>query len=358
MGIKLQDIVNVSSDRSLTITPLTEAGDEWLEYLQADDDADICHHPAWGKILYETFRLDSVLIVHRNEGRIDGGVPLVIFDQKLTGKAMISMPYLNYGGILGRTETVKAEIVGACREILSSSGADYVEFRHAREGIGQLADETRTHRVTFRLDISRPAEAIFSSLRRQTRTRVRKIEHSGLESYYGPDRLDQFYRLFCIAMRQHGTPVMPLRFFESILRHLGGHANFMIAYKDGQPVGGKLVLSFKDRATMVWGCYPHRHRELLANYFLTWELIKKLAHSQVKWLDFGRSPLKGGGYIYKSNWQPESKPLFTDYLATDPNKIPLLKPENPKFRRAIQTWKHLPIWATRLVGPRLARYFP
>ena len=358
MGIRLQDIVAVSSDQSVEIIPLSKAGDEWIGYLMEDDEADICHHPAWGTILRRTFGLDSALIVHRSDGRIDGGVPLVIIDQMITGKAMISMPYLNYGGLLGRTETVKADIIRACREILAASRADYMEFRHVGRGIGSLADQTRENRVTFRMDVGRPAEEILSGLRRQTRTRIRKTERTGLESYYGPERLDHFYGLFTAAMREHGTPVMPRSFFKNVVEHLKDHARFMIAYKDKRPVGGKLVLIFKDRATMVWGCYPHRYRDYLANYFLTWELIKKLANSSVKWLDFGRSPQKGGGFIYKSNWQPDFIPVYIDYLASDPGKIPLLKPENPRFRLAIQTWKRLPLWVTRLVGPRLARYFP
>ncbi len=358
MGIRLQDIVNVSPDQSVEILPLAEAGEEWIDYLHEDDDADICHHPAWGKILVETFNIDSVLVVHRGDGRIDGGVPLAIFDQMFTGKAMISMPYLNYGGLLGGSDAVRGDIVGACREILASSGAKYMEFRHVGRSIGRLANQTKEHRVTFRMDVGRPADEILRGLRRQTRTRIRKIERSGMTSYYGQDRLDHFYKLFSVAMREHGTPVMPQRFFESVLEHLADHAKFMIAYKDNRPVGGKLVLMFKDRVTMVWGCYPHRYRDYLANYFLTWELIKKLADSPIRWLDFGRSPRKGGGFTYKSNWQPEFTPLYNDYLLSDQNEIPLLKPENPKFRLAINTWKRLPVWVTRQIGPRLAKYFP
>lgn len=358
MGIRLQDIVNVSSDQSVEIVPLAEAGDEWIDFLRGDDDADICHHPAWGRILHDTFSIDSVLVAHRSNGQIDGGVPLAIFDQMLTGKAMISMPYVNYGGLLGRTDAIRADIVRACREILASSGAKYMEFRHVGRGIGDLADETRENRVTFRMDVNRPADEILAGLRRQTRTRLRKLERFGLTSYHGHDRLEEFYNLFCVAMRQHGTPVMPRRFFEGVLDHLADHANFMIAYKDNRPIGGKLVLTFKDRVTMVWGCYPHKYRDLLANYFLTWELIKRLADSPIRQLDFGRSPRNRGGFTYKSNWQPEFTPLYTDYLLAEHHEIPLLKPENPKFRLAINTWKRLPMWVTRRVGPRLAKYFP
>jgi hypothetical protein len=109
---------------------------------------------------------------------------------------------------------------------------------------------------------------------------------------------------------------------------------------------------------MVWGCYPDQYKALLANYYLTWELIQSLAESKITTLDFGRSPKEGGSHAYKSNWGPEEIPIFTDYLAVDPQAIPDLKPENKKYARAIATWKKLPLAVTKIVGPRLARYFP
>jgi len=358
MTIRLADIVDTSIGGSVEILPLESGGDEWLAYLMQDDNADICHHPAWGKIFRDSLGLESALVVHRSEGQIDGGVPLVIFDQWLTGKAMISMPFLNYGGILYRSESAGAEILKACRTLLAQTRAGYLELRHAGRGIGDLADRTVENRVAFRLDTNRPAQNIFDAFKKQLRTRIRKSEHQGLDSYQGNDRLDDFYTLFAMAMAEHGTPVLPKRFFQAILTHLPEYAQIVLAYKDGRPVGGKLVMTFKKRATMTWGCYPDRHKDLLANYLLTWELIQRLAGSPVTTLDFGRSPRGGGGYIYKSNWGPEEIPIFVDYLAANLSKIPNLKPDNPKFQLPISLWKRLPLGVTRLVGPRLARYFP
>jgi hypothetical protein len=91
---------------------------------------------------------------------------------------------------------------------------------------------------------------------------------------------------------------------------------------------------------------------------LTWELIQQLAQSPIEVLDFGRSARDVGGYIYKANWGPEIIPIYVDYIATATDKIPHLKPENAKYQNAISLWKKLPVAITRLIGPRLARYFP
>lgn len=357
MSADVKSILASRLGESLEVLPLAEGGDHWLAYLATDPAADICHHHAWGPIFAKTFGLQSLLLLHRTAGEIDGGVPLIVFDQPLTGKALISMPFLNYGGILGRDESVQREIAVGCRELLKRIGGDYMELRHTGTGLGPLADKTRENRITYRLDINRPADEIFKSLRKQLRTRLRRAAEQNLTQYLGNDRLDDFYQLFAMAMKEHGTPVMPRRFFELVLAHLGRHARMMIAYKDDRPVGGKLVMQFKDRATMTWGCYPDRYKHLLANYHLTWELIRQSAQGPIHTIDFGRSEPGSGGHDYKSNWGPVEVPIFVDYLAADPDKIPNLKPENIKFKLAIAVWKRLPLGVTKLVGPHLARYF-
>jgi len=356
--MKLHEIVDENVTRTVDLLPLDVAGDNWLEYLKVQPEADICHHPAWAQIFARTFGLESALVRHRTDGHTDGGVPLVQFDRRITGRAMISMPYLNYGGILADNDEVRSDIIAACRQLADKSDIDYLELRHTGWSIGDKADKKIHNRVTFRLDISRPSDEILKGLRRQTRTRIRRVIKQGFGSYYGRDRIGDFYKLFSMAMREHGTPVLPKRFFKLIIEHLGAHAAFMIAYKNDTPVGGKLVLTFKERASMVWGCFPDKYKHLLANYYLTWELIKQLEDSRVKILDFGRSPLEGGGHIYKSNWGPEKIPIHVDYIARDPERIPLLKPENRRFRPAIAIWKHLPLSITKMLGPKLARYFP
>ena len=358
MSIRLQEILATTSDSRIEIIPLSEGGQEWVNYLKSDAAADICQHFAWGHIFRETFGLDTILILYRDNGNIKGGLPLVLFDQKITGRAMVSMPFLNYGGVLGLNDEIKMALADAGRQTLEKISADYLEMRHTARGIGTAADHTVQNRVTFRLDINRPTEEIFNKFKKQLRTRIRKAEKQRLEYYQGQDRLDHFYHLFATAMTEHGTPVMPKRFFASILKYLSEYAQMMIAYKDNRPVGGKLVLKFKNRATMTWGCYPDRFKHLLANYHLTWELIQQLSRGPIETVDFGRSAPDSGGYIYKANWGTDVIPIYVDYIASDKNRIPLLKPENKKYQTAISLWKKMPVGLAKIVGPRLARYFP
>ena len=150
MGMKLYEIADEHVTRTVDMLPLDIAGDNWLEYLQGQPDADICQHPAWAQIFARTFGLESVLVRHRTNGRTDGGVPLVQFDQRVTGRAMISMPYLNYGGILADNDDVRSDIIAACRQLAEKSGIDYMELRHTGWSIGEKADKDADAKLMYK----------------------------------------------------------------------------------------------------------------------------------------------------------------------------------------------------------------
>ena len=35
-----------------------------------------------------------------------------------------------------------------------------------------------------------------------------------------------------------------------------------------------------------------------------------------------------------------------------------MRPSNGKFQKLIQIWQRLPVWVTRLIGPRIVRGIP
>ena len=348
---------NLLDNCLVEIVGLSEGGQEWLSYLDSDANANICHHPAWGSIFGETFGFDSILILHRTKDKIDGGLPLVSIDQHITGRALISMPFINYGGILGQNSETINDIVAVCRNIVKSGNYGFVELRHLKSGLDNLPDKSDQKRITFQLDINRPIDDILGGFKKQMRTRIRKSEKQGLTFYQGQERIDDFYNLFAQGQKELGTPVLPKQYFISVFKHLSNHALMMIAYKNDVPIGGKLLIKYKDRVIMTRGCYPNGYKHLLANYYLTWILIQQLALGPYHILDFGRSAPGSGGHLYNSNWGPEEIPIYTDYIIGKPGSIPDLKPESSRYGYASRIWRKLPLPLTKLVGPKLSRYF-
>ncbi|MEI2787929.1 MAG: hypothetical protein V9E93_03500 [Steroidobacteraceae bacterium] len=50
--------------------------------------------------------------------------------------------------------------------------------------------------------------------------------------------------------------------------------------------------------------------------------------------------------------------LYWYHYRPDGRPSAVVNVDNPKFRLAIAAWRKLPLWATRVLGPPLARVIP
>ena len=72
----------------------------------------------------------------------------------------------------------------------------------------------------------------------------------------------------------------------------------------------------------------------------------------------GRSTASSGGEEFKRKWNAEAAQLYWYFHRTAPGPMPELNVDNPKYRLAIAAWQRLPMWMTRIAGPKLARLIP
>jgi hypothetical protein len=78
----------------------------------------------------------------------------------------------------------------------------------------------------------------------------------------------------------------------------------------------------------------------------------------VEVFDFGRSTPGEGTFKFKEQWGAEPVPLHWEYWLASGDDLPDQSPKNPKFRLAIESWKHLPLWLANAAGPRIVRGIP
>jgi hypothetical protein len=71
--------------------------------------------------------------------------------------------------------------------------------------------------------------------------------------------------------------------------------------------------------------------------------------------DMGRSLIGSGNEIFKMKWKPRNNVLAYWYATRNGDDLPDLNQKNPKFRLAIWTWKRLPAFVVRFLGPGLIR---
>jgi sugar transferase (PEP-CTERM/EpsH1 system associated) len=59
---------------------------------------------------------------------------------------------------------------------------------------------------------------------------------------------------------------------------------------------------------------------------------------------------------FKTYWGFEPEPLYYEYYLVKRKEMPNLSPTNPRFSKAIELWRKLPLKFTQLVGPPVAKY--
>src|SRR5690606_14386784 len=98
-----------------------------------------------------------------------------------------------------------------------------------------------------------------------------------------------------------------------------------------------------------------RARDLAANDFKYWELMRRAAERGCRVFDYGRSKRGTGPFDFKKNWGFEATPLVYEYRLLRLEKVPQNNPLNPKYRLMIAVWRRMPRWFVCAIGPYLVR---
>ena len=104
-------------------------------------------------------------------------------------------------------------------------------------------------------------------------------------------------------MHRHGTPPFSLRYFEA-LRSAFGDACEVMTVRDpqGRPVSGVLSFYFRDEVLPYYAGDLASARDLAANDFKYWELMRRACERGCKIFDYGRSKRDSGSFDFKRNW--------------------------------------------------------
>jgi FemAB-related protein (PEP-CTERM system-associated) len=123
----------------------------------------------------------------------------------------------------------------------------------------------------------------------------------------------------------------------------------------GRDIAGVLNFYFRDEVLPYYGGGTAEARNLAANDFMYWEVMRRACGRGVRLFDFGRSKRGTGAFDFKKNWGFTPEPLPYLYRLHKGTKLPDLNPLNPKFRLFIEAWKRLPLGIANTIGPHIVR---
>ena len=333
-----------------------EAGDDarWNAFVFSCPDATFFHRIEWRGIMEGVFRHRTHYLLAERDGQIVAVLPLVEVKSRLFGHAMTSLPFAVYGGIAGTDAEAVAALDQAADALSRKAGVQHLEYRNLAERHPEWPRQEVY--VTFRKEILPDEEANMLAIPRKQRAMVRKGIKNGLVCEIDAN-VDRFFALYADNVLRHGTPALPKRFFETLMRVFGQDCEVMtVLSPEGKPLSTVLTFYFRDEVLPYYAGDDLAARDLAANDFKYWELMRRACARGYKIFDYGRSKVGTGPYSFKKNWGFEPQPLSYEYRLYKRDSVPQNNPMNPKYRVFIALWKRLPLGVANAIGPHIVRH--
>ncbi|WP_374240462.1 FemAB family XrtA/PEP-CTERM system-associated protein [Zoogloea sp.] len=332
-----------------------EAGDDarWNAFVFGCPDATFFHRIEWRGIMEGVFRHRTHYLLAERDGQIVAVLPLVEVKSRLFGHAMTSLPFAVYGGIAGTDAEAVAALDQAADALSRKAGVQHLEYRNLAERHPEWPRQEVY--VTFRKEILPDEEANMLAIPRKQRAMVRKGIKNGLVCEIDAN-VDRFFALYADNVLRHGTPALPKRFFETLMRVFGQDCEVMtVLSPEGKPLSTVLTFYFRDEVLPYYAGDDLAARDLAANDFKYWELMRRACARGYKIFDYGRSKVGTGPYSFKKNWGFEPQPLSYEYRLYKRDEVPQNNPLNPKYRAFIAMWRRLPLAVANAIGPHIVR---
>ena len=341
-------------NRSLEVIELKESlGADWDEFVLKHPEATFFHLSHWKKVIEASFGHHCHFLCARSNEDILGILPLVHIQSPLFGRALISTAFCVYGGALVIDDQARSELEAAALELGRRLDVDYLEVRLRAPRHDDWMRNDQLY-VTFRKDIHRDPDENLAAIPRKQRAMVRKGIRQGLKSEIDTD-IDRFYGLYAESVRNLGTPVFAKKYFSNLKAIFGDSCEILTVVHGGQPVSSVMSFYFRDEVLPYYGGGSMHARELAANDFMYWEVMRRASEKGCGTYDFGRSKKGTGSFAFKTHWGFSPEPLSYEFKLLRGHALPSVNPTNPKFRAAIALWKRLPLAVANRIGPLIAR---
>lgn len=327
--------------------------ESWDTYVAAHPHGTFFHRYGWKRLIESTYGYPGHYLLAERSGVICGVLPLGEVRHLLFGHSLISVPFCVYGGVLADDEETRTALEVRAIALAQELGVSHLETRNERPMRDDWKRKDGLY-VTFKREISADHDANMNAIPRKQRAMVRKGIKAGLVGE-PDDGIDHLYAAYSESVRNLGTPVFPKAHFRAIRAEFGDDVDVITVRHEGQVVASVMNYYFRDQVLPFYGGGINAARNLAANDFMYWEVMRRAAERGCRLFDFGRSKVDTGSYSFKKHWGFEPVPLSYEYFLVKATEMPDLNPNNPKYRLFINAWKRLPVGVSRLIGPWLAR---
>jgi FemAB-related protein (PEP-CTERM system-associated) len=318
----------------------------------------LSRHPGWLEVLRQAFGHTVYGLEALADGRTRGFLPLAYVSSFLFGRFLVSLPYLNTGGVRAEDEAAGAALIDRAVRLADELGVRHLELRHEQPTEHPALTGRLTTKVHMRLALPDFPGPLWTGLPAKVRNQVRKGEKSGLKVFWGgEDLLADFYAVFSRNMRDLGTPVYGRGLFRAILRRFPQGSEVCVVRAGAVPVAAALLLHGDGVSEVPSASSLREYNSACANMLLYWNLLDRAVQRRQAVFDFGRSTVDGNTYRFKKQWGAREEPAVWQYYLRN-GSADAVRPDNPRYQRLIRVWQRLPVSLTRWLGPAIVRGIP
>lgn len=349
-------VENGASQLSVSLCPAENSGD-WNDFLAQRPGGSFYHLYEWLQINEQGLGHRNIFLIARDSAGVRGVLPLTLVTSPMFGRILCSMPFVNYGGPCASDADASDALIQAARRQASELKVDYLELRCAAALDTDMPVSTR--KISMTIELAADPDTLWNGFTSKHRKNVKRAYKNNLAVETGGiELLPTFYSVMEDSWRNLGTPLYARDYFERVLRTFPHNTRVFVCRRADEPVAVALTGHFNGIVEGLWAGGSAAARQLDANYVLYWEMISDACRRGYRSFHLGRSTSESGGEEFKRKWNAQATQLYWYFHRPDGGPMPALNVDNPKYRLAINAWRRLPLWMTRLIGPPIARAIP
>jgi serine/alanine adding enzyme len=289
-------------------------------------------------------------------------IPLIRVRSKIFGNKIISLPFMDVGGIFGSSKNsfkiLLKKIVESFKDTRIEIKLNDIEknFQGFYRELESLGFGVRKAKQQFYILIENP-ETKWKKFHKHTRNDIRKAEKSSLKivPINNDSELKKFYTLYFDEMKRFGTPPHSRKFFLNLAHELKDKFYGLNCYKDNKLIASTVLVKSEEVAYLWFNVSDQKYRNFRPNDLLYWANVKEAYREKISFIDSGQIDLnpqdkRSEGLLkFKQKWLGES---HQKYLFTYPSEESESS-KKEKLKKFRKIWSLLPNPIIKLIGPKI-----
>ena len=285
--------------------------DRYASYLAGRLDARFGHDLAWGKVLCDTYGVETEHLVALDGDKVVGVCPLFLCKPLIGGAHYVTNPFPTYcGPLYDSTDALNSLLKTVAEKTSSVDHAEVLTPTRLLDVDANLLPFQEGLDYTFKLDLKVGIQTIQKNLRTNFKRILNKsAKLQGMSIIVDTDGslVDEFYKSYVnIYGHKHGfIPHVKTLFKNIFLQFPKGDARLYMARINGKYFGGIFTFWSFNEVYYAWSAVEPDN-EYQPAHSAIWRIIQDAAAEGYDWFNMGEAPKAHESLIlFKQGWGTE-----------------------------------------------------